>query len=191
MRRLMVAAMLAGAMVASAEDPYIESDGTQFLNTGYCVCTNTRIELDVQMLEIGLDKYMLSSSTGDQDGYKDNIECNIYLGGYAGSEKFSFSTSTNGVLSSGSSSGLRKGNNLYLADTNRHVIVVDYTLPSEHFQVLNDKNVSDETKQRILSKFFDEVMVMDKDDAVRGNRIALLKKCNDLLLTAGDLSVMA
>ena len=43
----------------------------------------------------------------------------------------------------------------------------------------------------VIGKFFDGVMVMDKDEAVRNNRLALLRKCNDLLMTAGDLSVMA
>ena len=43
----------------------------------------------------------------------------------------------------------------------------------------------------VIGRFFDGVMVMDKDEAVRKNRLALLRKCNDLLMTAGDLSVMA
>ena len=43
----------------------------------------------------------------------------------------------------------------------------------------------------VIGRFFDGVMVMDKDEAVRNNRLALLRKCNDLLMTAGDLSVMA
>ncbi len=43
----------------------------------------------------------------------------------------------------------------------------------------------------VIAAFFDGVMVMDKDEAVRNNRLALLKKCNELLMTAGDLSVMA
>ncbi|MBQ7156068.1 MAG: glycine--tRNA ligase subunit beta [Synergistaceae bacterium] len=43
----------------------------------------------------------------------------------------------------------------------------------------------------VIGKFFDGVMVMDKDEAVRNNRLALLGKCNALLMTAGDLSIMA
>lgn len=43
----------------------------------------------------------------------------------------------------------------------------------------------------VIGRFFDGVMVMDKDEAVKNNRLALLRKCNDLLMTAGDLSVMA
>ena len=43
----------------------------------------------------------------------------------------------------------------------------------------------------VVAKFFDDVMVMDKDEAVRNNRIALLRECNRLMMTAGDLSVVA
>ena len=43
----------------------------------------------------------------------------------------------------------------------------------------------------VVAKFFDDVMVMDKDETVRNNRIALLRACNRLMMTAGDLSVVA
>ena len=43
----------------------------------------------------------------------------------------------------------------------------------------------------VVAKFFDDVMVMDKDERVRDNRIAILRECNKLLLTAGDLSVLS
>ncbi len=43
----------------------------------------------------------------------------------------------------------------------------------------------------VVAKFFDDVMVMDKDEAVRNNRIALLRECNKLFLEAGDLSVLS
>ena len=143
MKQLMVAAILAGVMVPSTavfgEDAYIENMGGQFLNTGYCVCTNTRIEIDFQMLEIGSNKYLFSSATGNQTGYKDNLECSVYLGG-ASTMMFSFYTCTNefsDVATLTSSSGLRCGKNLYKADTNRHVIVVDFMRTDKHFQVWN------------------------------------------------------
>ncbi|HDQ93335.1 MAG TPA: glycine--tRNA ligase subunit beta [Synergistetes bacterium] len=41
-----------------------------------------------------------------------------------------------------------------------------------------------------ITAFFDHVLVMDKDENVRRNRIALLEKCNDLFRTAGDLGVL-
>ena len=146
MKKLMTIAILAGVMAtltaAFGEDAYIANlEGKQFLNTGYCVCTNTRIEIDFQMLEIASSKYILASNNGSQSGHRDNLACEIYIG-FNGVENFSFYTCTNGVLSGSNSSnltssGLRRGTNLYTADTNRHVIVVDYTLPTEHFQVWN------------------------------------------------------
>ena len=43
----------------------------------------------------------------------------------------------------------------------------------------------------VVAKFFDDVMVMDKDEKVRNNRLALLTECNKLFREVGDLSVMA
>ena len=43
----------------------------------------------------------------------------------------------------------------------------------------------------VIAKFFDDVMVMDKDEKVRANRLALLSECNALMKEAGDLSVLA
>lgn len=43
----------------------------------------------------------------------------------------------------------------------------------------------------VIAKFFDSVMVMDKNEAVRKNRLALLSKCNALMKEAGDLSVLS
>lgn len=39
-----------------------------------------------------------------------------------------------------------------------------------------------------LDRFFDDVMVMAEDDAVRNNRLALLQSARELFLTVGDLS---
>ena len=43
----------------------------------------------------------------------------------------------------------------------------------------------------VISKFFDEVMVMDKDENIRNNRLALLSQCNKLFREVGDLSVLS
>ena len=43
----------------------------------------------------------------------------------------------------------------------------------------------------VVAKFFDDVMVMDKNEKVRNNRIALLRECNKLFLEAGDLSILS
>ena len=42
----------------------------------------------------------------------------------------------------------------------------------------------------VVAKFFDDVMVMDKDEKVRANRIALLDQCNKLFAMVGDLSTL-
>ncbi|MBR6901039.1 MAG: glycine--tRNA ligase subunit beta [Synergistaceae bacterium] len=42
----------------------------------------------------------------------------------------------------------------------------------------------------VVEKFFDDVMVMDKDEKVRANRLALLAKCNKLFNEVGDLSTL-
>ena len=39
-----------------------------------------------------------------------------------------------------------------------------------------------------VAAFFDDVMVMDEDRAVRANRLALLSKCQELFMRVGDLS---
>ena len=43
----------------------------------------------------------------------------------------------------------------------------------------------------VVSKFFDDVMVMDKDEKVRANRLALLSQCNKLFREVGDLSSLS
>ena len=43
----------------------------------------------------------------------------------------------------------------------------------------------------VVSKFFDDVMVMDKDEKIRANRLALLTQCNKLFREVGDLSVLS
>ena len=43
---------LMGAGALFAEDAYIESDGTQSINTGYYINAKTKIEIDFQMTEI-------------------------------------------------------------------------------------------------------------------------------------------
>ena len=43
----------------------------------------------------------------------------------------------------------------------------------------------------VVAKFFDDVMVMDKDEKVRANRLALLAQCNKLFREVGDISVLS
>jgi len=41
-----------------------------------------------------------------------------------------------------------------------------------------------------ITSFFDNVLVMDKDENIRNNRLALLDKCNELFMEAGDLGTL-
>lgn len=41
-----------------------------------------------------------------------------------------------------------------------------------------------------IKAFFDNVLVMDEDERIRNNRLALLRKCNDLFKKAGDLGTL-
>ena len=42
----------------------------------------------------------------------------------------------------------------------------------------------------VIAGFFNDVMVMDEDPAVRNNRLALLGKCSDFFLLVGDFSLL-
>ncbi|MBQ9419063.1 MAG: glycine--tRNA ligase subunit beta, partial [Synergistaceae bacterium] len=42
----------------------------------------------------------------------------------------------------------------------------------------------------VVAKFFDDVMVMDKDEKIRANRLALLEQCSKLFREVGDLSAL-
>jgi glycyl-tRNA synthetase beta chain len=41
-----------------------------------------------------------------------------------------------------------------------------------------------------VTGFFDDVMVMDPDEKIRANRLAILKRCNNLFEKVGDLGVL-
>ena len=42
----------------------------------------------------------------------------------------------------------------------------------------------------VVSAFFEDVMVMDPDEKVRANRLALLRRCNALFKEVGDLGAL-
>jgi len=42
----------------------------------------------------------------------------------------------------------------------------------------------------VVSGFFDSVMVMDQDEKIRANRLAILKRCNALFEKIGDLGIL-
>jgi glycyl-tRNA synthetase beta chain len=45
--------------------------------------------------------------------------------------------------------------------------------------------------QPAVDRFFDDVMVMDEDEALRNNRLCLLKALRDLFLQVADISQLA
>ena len=122
MKKLMVVAitgMLAGAMVASAEDGYLESEGDAFISLGHCAGPNTKIEVDLQMTELTFGTLPFGS-------YGDALEADeynhpmfeLYIS-HSGDEipKFSWECS--------SSEGKRQAMNCDRADLERHVISFD------------------------------------------------------------------
>ena len=122
MKKLMVVAitgMLAGAMVASAEDGYLESEGDAFISLGHCAGPNTKIEVDLQMTELTFGTLPFGS-------YGDALEADefnhpmfeLYIS-HTGDEipKFSWECS--------SSEGKRQAMNCDRADLERHVISFD------------------------------------------------------------------
>ena len=42
----------------------------------------------------------------------------------------------------------------------------------------------------VIAQFFNDVLVMDPDEAIRANRLALLNECNDFFLQIGDFSLL-
>ena len=42
----------------------------------------------------------------------------------------------------------------------------------------------------VIAQFFNDVLVMDNDPAIRGNRLALLKKCQEFFMQVGDFSLL-
>lgn len=108
------AAALAFSRPASAEDGYIESDGTQYINLGHFIGPNTKIEFDFAMAETPTDDN--SRPLGARGGQN----CRMYFGGNAGEHRFSF-----WVASTASSSG-QGWNSPVHGDTARHMAVIDY-----------------------------------------------------------------
>ena len=146
MNRLMVAAILAGtftgAMIASAEDGYIESDGSLGFNTSYYVGPNTKLELDFQLTSLVAntnstgytdlnERLMAIESPYDVSSYATNLpRFIVYLGFYDNKPKLSFKGSA--------ADGSPQARNLYDADIGRHTMVIDIPASSDHFKVFTD-----------------------------------------------------
>ena len=132
-------AALSLASPALAEDGYIESDGTTFINLGHCVGPKTKIELDFQMVEVSNGIRMLGS-VGDAS----NPRCRFYIGTASGGIVcFSFTTSK--------ADGTEKGCNLKgaVADTGRHTLIMDYAASSKQCKIVTDGEVVDSGNELI------------------------------------------
>jgi len=56
--------LLAGISVARAEDPYLASDGTQAINTGYFINAKTKIVIDFQLTEVAAQVRLFGQDGG-------------------------------------------------------------------------------------------------------------------------------
>ncbi len=66
---------LSAAHCAFAEDAYIESDGTQFMNTGYYPGPKTKIEVDFQLTSLKVTEDCVFGNYGGND---DNFTVLLY-----------------------------------------------------------------------------------------------------------------
>ena len=93
--RFALAAFLLAATAAPARaaDAYIESDGTQAINTGYYINAKTKLEIDFEVTEV-VSQARLFGQTGTGCG-----NCAVvYFGDAANNFKFGYGNSFNGVF---------------------------------------------------------------------------------------------
>ncbi len=102
-------------------EAYVESPGTLFMNSGWCVTPTTRIEVDFALTD--------TSNSQTLFGYRDGANSERCLC-YIGSGRISFDCTTAG--------GARSALNVFDVDTERHVAIIDFTLPVDHCQILTD-----------------------------------------------------
>lgn len=111
MKKLMIVATLMGAGALFAEDAYIESDGTQFMNTGYYPGPKTKIEVDFQLTSVKVTEDCVFGNYGGND---DNFTVLLY----ANPDKTNFQLA--------GKDGTWQGVNTKVAiDTARHMVVID------------------------------------------------------------------
>ena len=66
--RLLVFSFFAVVGMALAEDGYLHSDGTQYIDTKYIIKSTTRVELDVQLDSVGVGDQYLFGTAGGENG---------------------------------------------------------------------------------------------------------------------------
>ena len=125
---LVCAAVVAFASSVSAEDAYIESDGSAGagINTGFFFGPQSKIEIDFQLTTEDANQMRLFGASGIS-GNDAKPECECYIGAdTAGTKKFSFIC--------GKSGGERQSSNFKAIDLQRHRIVLDF-YEAKEFQV--------------------------------------------------------
>ncbi len=98
-------------VLAASTSAYIESDGTQFMNTGYYPGPKTKIEVDFQLTEAINGKDCVFGNYGDP-----NFSVLLYAQPETQSKKFQFC---------GKDGGWQGQNSGVLIDTTRHTMVID------------------------------------------------------------------
>ena len=121
------AVALTFSCLASREDAYIvNSEGDQYINTGYFVGPGTKIEIDFQLTEVVNQERLFGTYGVDGDVTRPMCEC--YIGSdNDGNRKLSMLCSK--------ANGSQQGSNLYPADLERHRIVMDFSADSKQFQI--------------------------------------------------------
>ena len=90
---LALTAAIGAALPARAADAYIESDGTQAINSGYFINARTKIEIDFQLTEV-VSQARLFGQNGTGAG---NYTV-VYFGDAADNIKFGYGNTFNGVF---------------------------------------------------------------------------------------------
>ncbi len=122
-------AAIGAALPARAADAYIESDGTQFINTGYYVKPTSRIELDYAFVDFDNTSAYVQTRLFDNDASSSapSLAASVYVGGTAGSDNYSLAAcigdcgSFSGMWTSNSGSGTRAT----YCDSTRRTIILD------------------------------------------------------------------
>lgn len=130
----LVACLVSGLSLLAANDAYVESTvATQYVNTGYCIGPNTRVELDFQLTEVPQNQARLFGS-GDP---AQRMDC--YVGSAASTPGYCFS-----FLQKKADRTTNEGMNLIGApvDMARHTAIFDKATRS--VAILTDGEVTDE-----------------------------------------------
>lgn len=84
------------ASTALAEDAYIQSDGSQFINTGYFVSPSSKVELDFAFVDFADTSAYVQTRLMDNHPTASfpNLACTVYVAGQAGNGNYTLGIST-------------------------------------------------------------------------------------------------